>query len=118
MFEFSRNKKNPFSVDTHFDEESPLSQQRSVPTEQQTLLIDRYLVIESHRKTSVTLWVHPFILSDSVHMYKDRLRAAYSKVEICHIYPVGFSMTFHDKSSQVLLAYFTGRQGIPAGSVL
>ena len=37
MFEFSREKLN-FSVDTYFDE-SPLSQQRSVPTEQQALSI-------------------------------------------------------------------------------
>ena len=36
MFEFSRNQKNIFSIDTHFDE-APLSQQISVPTEQLTL---------------------------------------------------------------------------------
>ena len=55
MFEFSREKQN-FSVDTYFDI-SPLSQQRSVPTEQEALSIHRYLVIESHRKTSVAVWV-------------------------------------------------------------
>ena len=37
MFEFSRNQKNTFSVDNYFDG-----------------------LIESHRKVSIALWVHPF----------------------------------------------------------
>ena len=58
IFEFNLKKKQrPF----HFDE-CPLSQQRSVPTEQLTLLVHRNLVIESHRRASVALWVHPFSL--------------------------------------------------------
>ena len=59
MFEFSRNSKIAISVDNHFDEYTP-SQGKSVPTDRQTVLMHRYVVIESHRKTSVALWVHPF----------------------------------------------------------
>ena len=60
MFEFSRNQKNTFPIVNHFDE-WPLLQQRSVPTEPLTLSMHRYLLIESHRKPSVALWVHPFM---------------------------------------------------------
>ena len=49
MFEF----KHLF----HFDE-YPLSQERSVPTEQPTLSMHRNLLIESHRKASVALYTH------------------------------------------------------------
>ena len=59
VFEFIQNKKNTFSVYTHFNE-WPLSQQRSVPAEELTLTLHRYLLIESHGKASVALWVHPF----------------------------------------------------------
>ena len=61
MFEFSRNPKITLSVDNHFDE-CALSQERSVPTEQPTLSMHRYLLIESHCKPSVALWVHPLSL--------------------------------------------------------
>ena len=40
MFEFSQNKKNTFFVDTNYDE-SPLSQQISVSTEQLALSMRR-----------------------------------------------------------------------------
>ena len=42
MFEYSRSQKVALSVDNHFYE-CPLSQQRSVPTDRQTLLMHRYL---------------------------------------------------------------------------
>ena len=59
MFEFSRNSKIAISVDNHFDEYTP-SQGKSVPTDRQTVLMHRYVLIESHHKTSLALWVHPF----------------------------------------------------------
>ena len=59
MFEFSRNSKIAIFVDNHFDEYTP-SQGESVPTDRKTYFMHQYVVIESHRKTSVTLWVHPF----------------------------------------------------------
>ena len=59
MFEFRQNQKDTFSVDTHFVE-CQLTQQRSLPTERQTLSMHRYLLIESHHKASFALWVHPF----------------------------------------------------------
>ena len=59
MFEFCRNSKIAISVDNHFDEYTP-SQGKSVPTDQQTVLMHQYVLIESHCKTSVALWVHPF----------------------------------------------------------
>ena len=59
IFEFSRKPKKNLSIDNHFNE-SALSQQRCVPTEPLTLLLHQYLLIESHRKPSVALWVHPF----------------------------------------------------------
>ena len=59
MFEFSQNQKNTLSIDNHCDE-WPLWQQRSVPTEPLTLSMHRYLLIKSHRKPSIALWVHPF----------------------------------------------------------
>ena len=62
MFEFSRNKKNTLSIDNHFDVWT-LSQERSVPTESLTISMHRYLLMESHRKPSVALWVHPFRLT-------------------------------------------------------
>ena len=58
MYEFSRISEIAISVDNHFDEYTP-SQGKSVPTNRQTVLVHRYVLIESHRKTSVTLWVHP-----------------------------------------------------------
>ena len=61
MFEFSRNSKIAISVDNHFNEYTP-SQGKSVPTDRQTGLMHRYVLIESHRKTSVALWVHPLML--------------------------------------------------------
>ena len=39
------------------------SQGKSVPTDRQTVLMHRYVLIESHRKTSVALWVHPFSMT-------------------------------------------------------
>ena len=42
MFEFNQNQNNTFTVDNHFNE-CALSQQRSVPTYRQTLLMHRYL---------------------------------------------------------------------------
>ena len=54
MFEFSQNKKK---LNFNFDE-CPVSQQRSVPTEQLALSMHRNLLIESHLKASVALWVH------------------------------------------------------------
>ena len=48
MFEFSRNQKVAHSVDNHFDE-CPLSQQRSVPTDGQTLSMHRYLQSQGSR---------------------------------------------------------------------
>ena len=59
MFEFSRNQKISLLVDKHFDECAP-SQERSVPPHQETLLMHQYLLIESHHKAFVALWVHPF----------------------------------------------------------
>ena len=59
MFEFSRNPKLALSVNDHFDECS-LSQEKSVPTDRQTLSMHRYVLIESHCKASVAPWVHPF----------------------------------------------------------
>ena len=56
MFEFSRNQKNTFSVDTHFNE-APLSQQISVQSNEPFICIDIY-----NRKASVALWVHPLSL--------------------------------------------------------
>ena len=56
MFEFNRNPKIALSVDNHFDE-CALSQERSVPTDRQTLLMHQNLLIESHRKAFVALWV-------------------------------------------------------------
>ena len=58
MFEFSRNSEIAISFDNHFDEYTP-SQGKSVPTDRQTVLMHRYVLIESHRKTSVALWVNP-----------------------------------------------------------
>ena len=63
MFEYRRNQKNIFSMDNHFNE-CHLSQQRSVPTEQQTLMMHQYLLIKNHRKASVTLWVHPLMVAN------------------------------------------------------
>ena len=64
MFEFSRNPKIALSVYNHFNE-CALSQERSVPTDQHMnkhfRCIDIYVLIESHRKASVALWVHPWI---------------------------------------------------------
>ena len=57
MFEFNLNQKKHLF---YFDE-FLLSQQRSVPTEQLTLSMHRKLVIESHRRASVALWVHPLM---------------------------------------------------------
>ena len=48
MFEFSQNQKNTIFVDTNFDE-YPLSQQRSVPTDRQTLSMHRYLQSQGFR---------------------------------------------------------------------
>ena len=59
MFEFSRNPKLALSVNDHFDECS-LSQEKSVPTDRQTLSMHQYVLIESHCKASVAPWVHPF----------------------------------------------------------
>ena len=61
MFEFSRNSKIAIFVDNHFDEYTP-SQGKSVPTDRQTVLMHRYVVIESHRKNSIALLVYPFSL--------------------------------------------------------
>ena len=61
MFEFSQNQINTFSIDNYFDE-CHLSQQRCVPSERQTLSMHQYLLIESHHKASITLWVHPLSL--------------------------------------------------------
>ena len=57
MFEFLKI----FSLDNYFDE-CHLSQQRSVPTDRQTLWMQRYRLIESHHKVSVALWVHPLMI--------------------------------------------------------
>ena len=55
MFEFSQNQKKTFSVDNHSDE-CPLSQQRSVPTDRQTLSIHQYLQSQGfHRSVGTTL---------------------------------------------------------------
>ena len=59
MFEFSRNPKIALLVDNQFDERA-LSQERRVPRDRQTFSMHHYLLVESHRKASVTLWVHPF----------------------------------------------------------
>ena len=51
MFEFNRNKKKPqFPIDNNFDE-CPLSQQKSVPTDRQTLLMHRYLQPQGLRRS-------------------------------------------------------------------
>ena len=50
MFELSRNQKNTLSVDTNFDE-CPQSQQRSVPTDQLSLLMHRYLQSQGFRRS-------------------------------------------------------------------
>ena len=57
MFELSQNSQITISVNNHFNEYTP-SQGKSVPTDQQTVLMHRYVLIESHRNTSVPLWVH------------------------------------------------------------
>ena len=62
MFGFNRNLKISLSVDNDFDE-CALSQERGVPTDRQTLLMHQYLLIESHRKASVALWVHLFSMA-------------------------------------------------------
>ena len=59
MFEFSRNPKIALSVENHFDEYT-LSQEKSVPTDREPVLMHQYVLIESHRKTSVALWVRPY----------------------------------------------------------
>ena len=68
MFEFSQNSKIAISVDNHFDEYTP-SQGKSVPTDRQTVLMHQYVLIESHRKTSVTMWVHPVMVMRSGGRY-------------------------------------------------
>ena len=61
MFESSQNPKHTFSIERYFNEWT-LLQHRSVPTEPLTLLTHQYLLIESHHKPSIALWVHPFRL--------------------------------------------------------
>ena len=68
MFEFSRNPKIALSVDNHFNE-CNLSQEKVVPTDQQTLLIHQYVLVESHCRVSVALWVHPLTLNITVSFY-------------------------------------------------
>ena len=50
MFEFNRNPKIALSVDNHFDE-CPISQQRSVPTDRQTLSMHQYLQSQGFRRS-------------------------------------------------------------------
>ena len=64
MFEFSQNPKIALSVDNHSDEYA-LSQERSVPTDRQTLSMHQYLPIVSHRRASIVLWVHPLMVFSS-----------------------------------------------------
>ena len=47
-----------------------MSQEKSVPTDRQTLSMHRYVLIESHRKASIALWVHPF----SYRLHQNLLR--------------------------------------------
>ena len=52
-----KTKKNTFFVDTYFDE-YPLSQQKSVPTDRQTLLMHRYTKLQGlHRSVDTPLYV-------------------------------------------------------------
>ena len=72
MFEFSRNQKIALFVDKHFDE-CPLSQQRSVPTDRQTLSMHRYLQSQgSLHSVATPLKAKLLILNIGCIMYNQR----------------------------------------------
>ena len=59
------------SVDNYFDE-CTLSHEKRVPTDRQTLSMHQYVLIESHRKASIALWVHPLSLLHGLWGKTDR----------------------------------------------